>query len=70
MPLYGATLKRRRDRGGREMSRCERCGVFYEEAESPEAGLCAVCASGEPEAAPVKWGGADLVQDELFGVAQ
>lgn len=34
------------------------------------AGLCAVCASGEPEAAPLKWGGADLVQDELFGVAQ
>jgi hypothetical protein len=52
------------------MSKCERCGVFYEEAESPEAGLCAVCASGEPEAAPLKWGGADLVQDELFGVAQ
>ena len=40
------------------MSKCERCGVFYEEAESPEAGLCAVCASGEPEAAPLKWGGA------------
>lgn len=38
--------------------------------ERPEAGLCAVCASGEPEAAPLKWGGADLVQDELFGVAQ
>lgn len=32
--------------------------------------ICAVCASGEPEAAPLKWGGADLVQDELFGVAQ
>jgi len=31
------------------MSKSERCGVFYEEAESPEA---------------------DLVQDELFGVAQ
>lgn len=44
------------------MSKCERCGVFYEEAESPSLLLCAICA----EKAAAEKADKAPVQSELF----